>query len=52
MKQSDYSVLDKDLKIVFVTSEFNRNHTEALEEKNENFLKENGFKNIEKFLVP
>ena len=52
MQQADYSVLDKNIKIVFVTSEFNRNYTSALEEKNESFLRENCFKNIEKFLVP
>jgi len=52
MKKVDYSSLDENLKIVFVTSEFNRNYTSALEEKNEMFLRENGFKNIEKFLVP
>ena len=52
MKEADYSALDENLKIVFLTSEFNRNFTLALEEKNEMFLRGKWFKNIEKFLVP
>ena len=52
MKEADYSSIDENIKIVFVTSEFNRNYTSALEEKNEEFLREKWFKNIEKFLVP
>lgn len=52
MKEADYSILNKNIKIVFISSEFNRNFTESLEEKNELFLKDNWFNNIEKFLVP
>ena len=52
MKEADYSALDENLKIIFLTSEFNRNFTSALEEKNEMFLRGKWFKNIEKFLVP
>lgn len=48
----DYSSLDKNLKIVFISAEFNRNFTKKLEEINENFLRNNWFDNIEKFLVP
>jgi len=39
MVEADYSKLDKNLKIVFLVSEFNRNFTRALEEKNEEFLR-------------
>lgn len=52
IKEADYSNIDENIKIVFVTSEFNRNYTSALEEKNEEFLRGKWFKNIEKFLVP
>lgn len=52
MVEADYSKLDENLKIVFLVSEFNRNFTSALEEKNEEFLRGKWFKNIEKFLVP
>jgi 6,7-dimethyl-8-ribityllumazine synthase len=41
MKEADYSILNKNIKIVFISSEFNRNFTESLEEKNELFLKDN-----------
>jgi 6,7-dimethyl-8-ribityllumazine synthase len=44
--------LDKDIKIAFVTWEFNRNYTKQLEDVNEDFLIENWFKNIDRFLVP
>lgn len=44
--------LDKDIRIAFVTGEFNRNYTEQLENINRKFLEENGFKNIDTFLVP
>ncbi len=50
--KSDYKKLDKDLKIVFITSEFNRDFTKDLEDINEKFLIKNWFKNIKKFLVP
>lgn len=52
MQEANYSTLNKDLKIVFLTSEFNRNYTRALEENNEKYLKEKWFENITKFLVP
>ncbi|MDD2907193.1 MAG: 6,7-dimethyl-8-ribityllumazine synthase [Candidatus Gracilibacteria bacterium] len=52
MQNGDYSKLDKNLKIVFVTAEFNRNFTKALEDINEKELNKNGFSNVEKFLVP
>jgi len=52
MVEWDYSTLDKNSKIVFISSEFNRNFTQELEEINEKFLKNKWFKNITKFLVP
>lgn len=52
IQKSDYSNIDKDINIVILTSEFNRDLTEKLENINIDFLKENGFLNIQKFLVP
>lgn len=52
MQLWDYSKLDKNIKIVFVTAEFNRDFTKALEDVNEKLLKDNWFNNVEKFLVP
>ncbi len=48
----DVSGIDKNIKIVFVTAEFNRAYTKSLEEKNEKLLLENWFNDIKKFLVP
>lgn len=48
----DYSKIDKNIKIVFVTAEFNRDFTKALEDVNEKLLRDNWFNNVEKFLVP
>lgn len=48
----DYSNLNKNIKIVFVSAEFNRDFTKALEDVNEKLLKDNWFNNVEKFLVP
>ncbi len=44
--------LDTNMRIAFVTGEFNRNYTEQLEDINRKFLEEKGFKNIDMFLVP
>ncbi|MDD2870648.1 MAG: 6,7-dimethyl-8-ribityllumazine synthase [Candidatus Gracilibacteria bacterium] len=52
IEKNDYEELNKDIEIVFITSEFNRDFTKALEDTNEKFLIDNGFKNIKKFLVP
>lgn len=52
MQNWDYSKLDKNIKVVFVTAEFNRNFTKSLEDINEKLLNDNWFKNVEKFLVP
>ncbi|MDD5769968.1 MAG: 6,7-dimethyl-8-ribityllumazine synthase [Candidatus Gracilibacteria bacterium] len=52
MQLQDVSSLDKNLKIVFITSEFNREFTQALEDKSSEFFKNLGFKNIKKYLVP
>lgn len=48
----DYSKLDKNIKVVFVTAEFNRFFTKSLEDVNEKLLNDLWFNNIEKFLVP
>ncbi len=48
----DYSYLNKKTHIAFVTGEFNREYTEALENVNADFLKNEGFENIDAFLVP
>jgi 6,7-dimethyl-8-ribityllumazine synthase len=48
----DLSWIDKNAKIVFVTSEFNRDFTASLEDQSEEYLNKNWFKNVEKFLVP
>jgi hypothetical protein len=39
--KNDYNNIDKNIEIVFITSEFNRNFTKDLEEINEKFLLEN-----------
>lgn len=52
IKNTDYSKLDKNIKIVIISSEFNRNYTKKLEDINEKKLEENNFKNIKKFIVP
>ncbi len=52
IQKSDYKNIDSKIKIVFITSEFNRNYTERLEENNQKVLRENWFKNIAKYLVP
>jgi len=52
IKENNYSHINKDIKIVFISAEFNREYTEALENINEKFLKKNWFNNIDKFLVP
>lgn len=48
----DIDKLSKKIKIAFVVWEFNREYTEALENVNRDFLRENGFKHIDSFLVP
>lgn len=52
MQESDYSVLDKNIKIVVLSAEFNRDFTKGLEDKNIEFLNEKWFSNIEKYMVP
>lgn len=52
ISKNDYNVLNKKIRIAFVVSEFNREHTKALEETNEKFLINNWFEKIEKYLVP
>jgi len=41
IKENNYSHINKDIKIVFISAEFNREYTEALENINEKFLKKN-----------
>jgi len=41
IKKQDYFNLDKNIKIAFVSAEFNRNFTEKQEVFNESLLKEN-----------
>lgn len=48
----DISKIDKKIKIVFLTSEFNREFTKALEDESQKFLNQNWFENITKYLVP
>lgn len=48
----DYSKLDKNIKVIFVTAEFNRFFTKSLEDVNEKLLNDLWFNNVEKFLVP
>jgi len=48
----DISHISKESKILFVTAEFNRNYTEAMEQETETFLNEQGFHDIDKILVP
>lgn len=51
-KIHDIKNLDKNIKIAFISAEFNRNYTEKLEKINWDFLIKNWFKNIKNFLVP
>lgn len=48
----DYSALDKSIRIAFVTGEFNREYTKALEDVNAELLRKEGFENIDGYLVP
>jgi 6,7-dimethyl-8-ribityllumazine synthase len=52
IQDADYSKINKDIKIVIISAEFNREYTLGLEEKNITFLEKNGFTNIAHFLVP
>ena len=52
IKENNYSKLDKNIKIVFISAEFNREYTKQQEEVNEVLLNDNWFNNITKFLVP
>jgi 6,7-dimethyl-8-ribityllumazine synthase len=50
--EKNYSKIDKNSKIIFISAEFNRNFTEEMEKINEEILQKRWFNNIEKFLVP
>ena len=51
IKEKNYSEIDKNLNIVFISAEFNREYTESLEKVNEELLQEKWFNNITKYLV-
>jgi len=53
-KQEEKNIgnIPKNIKIAFITSEFNKEYTEKMEEVTENYLAENHFRDIEKFYVP
>jgi 6,7-dimethyl-8-ribityllumazine synthase len=46
------SDIDTDVRIALVVGEFNRHQTERLELANAEFLENNGFSHIDRFLVP
>lgn len=48
----DISKIKKSIKIGIVTADFNKHYTDALEEKNMNFLTTQWFENIKTFRVP
>ncbi len=48
----NYKNVSKDIKIAFVTGEFNREYTKELEDVNEEFLIKHGFDYVDKYLVP
>lgn len=52
IEKKDYSEIKSKIKIAIISAEFNRNYTKELESKNIDFLKENWFENISKYLVP
>lgn len=52
IKENNYSNIDKNIKIVFISAEFNRNYTQDLENINEELLNKKWFNNITKYLVP
>jgi 6,7-dimethyl-8-ribityllumazine synthase len=48
----DISDMSKNIKILFLSAQKNRNYTKVQEEVTAAFLKENGFENIDRILVP
>lgn len=52
LKEKNYDNLDKNIKIAFVTAEFNHNFTSELEAINKAFLQNHWFENIDSYLVP
>lgn len=48
----DISKLSKNIRIAFVTAEFNLEHTKAIESQNMEFFRSHGFENMDTFLVP
>lgn len=52
IEKNNYKKLNKKLKIVFITWEFNREYTKKLENINYDFFIENWFNDIKKFVVP
>ena len=51
IQEKNYSEIDKNLNIVFISAEFNREYTKNLENINEELLNKNWFNNITKYLV-
>jgi 6,7-dimethyl-8-ribityllumazine synthase len=49
---SEINLDRKNTNIVFITWEFNKRYTDEMEDKNEKFLRKNGFENIKKYRVP
>lgn len=46
------SNIPKNIKIAFITAEFNKQHTQKMEEIAEKYLEDNHFRDIEKYYVP
>lgn len=46
------SHIPKNIKIAFITADFNSKYTQQMEEVTEKYLQENHFRDIEKFCVP
>ncbi len=52
LKKADYTTLDKNTKVAIITAQFNLNYTQQLEDVNVDFLKNEGFENIDTYQVP
>lgn len=51
-EQKSISNIPKNIKIAFITAEFNKEYTQKMEDITEKYLLENHFRDIEKFYVP
>jgi len=52
LQESDYSNLDKNIKVAIITAQFNIDLTNELERLNKEFLIQKGFENISIYKVP